>query len=78
MARFLLFIRDEGREDVVDFHPDRPSARNALVSYVRQQDRGADEPHPINDDVAINTYFAREGTMYAIARVEKTPGRPQK
>jgi len=75
MDRFLLFIRDQDREDILDFHPDKPAARKALVAYVRRQAHDVRQPHPINDDVAIRTYFKREGAMYSIARVQKKPKR---
>ncbi|TVV76947.1 hypothetical protein [Sphingomonas solaris] len=75
MDRFLLFIRESGREDILDFHPDKLAARRALVAYVRRQANDHLHPHPINDDVAVQTYFKREGAMYSIARVQKTSER---
>lgn len=76
MERFLLFIRDNGREDIVAFHPNKPAARKALISYVRRQPHRMSLRHSINDDVAIKAYFAKQGTMYAIARVQQTPRQP--
>lgn len=75
MDRFPLFIRENGREDILDFHPDRPAARKALVAYVRRQANDHSHPHPINDDVAVRTYFDRGGAMYSISRVQKTSER---
>ena len=74
MERFLLFIRDSGREDIVAFHPDEPAARKALISYVRRQPHRTSQSHSINDDVAIKAYFGKQGAMYAIARVQQTRG----
>ena len=69
MERFLLFIRDDGRDDIATIHPDEASARADLAVYVRQQ-TGAPEPgDPANDDDAIRAYFASGTAMYVVARV---------
>ena len=69
MERFLLFIRDDETADVVDIHPDEPSARKALAAYVRCRHRERGVPPPISDDVAIASYFNSAGALYAIARL---------
>ena len=69
MERFLLFIRDDGREDVADLYPNEPAARTALVEYIRQRNKEAARPQPRNDADAISAYFGRATALYAIARV---------
>ncbi|WP_242121362.1 hypothetical protein [Sphingomonas lacusdianchii] len=70
MERFLLFIRDTAAaDDVADIHPDESSARKALAAYVRRRTREQGRPMPINDDVAIASYFEADGALYAIARI---------
>lgn len=75
MECFLLFIRERDREDILDLHPDKPTARKALIAYVRRQRDRVGKPQPINDDAAVRTYFKRDGSMYSIAKVRKMPRR---
>ena len=69
MERFLLFIRDDGREHVVSIYPDEAAARSALADYVRGRVAEAGRGEHGSDDEAIATYFARGDAMYAVARV---------
>jgi hypothetical protein len=68
MERILLFIREAGQQDVVDFHPDEVSARRALATYVRKRTKAA-LPHSDNDDDAIAAYFASPTAVYTIVGV---------
>lgn len=68
MKRFLLFIRDDGRDDIATIHPNEASARADLAIYVRQQTSAAAPGDPADDD-AIRAYFARGTAMYVVARV---------
>jgi len=68
MKRILLFIREAGQQDVVDFHPDEASARRALATYVRKRTKAA-TPHSENDDDAIAAYFATPSTVDTIVGV---------
>lgn len=72
MESFLLFIRDDGREDVVALYPDEASARTALMAYVRDSTTKAGRLPPTSDDDAIATYFRDRAALYAIARVAPT------
>ena len=69
MERFLLFIKDGSNDEFADLHPNEPSAQKALVSYVRQRESEADQPHVISDDDAIAAYFDGQTSFYTIARV---------
>ena len=69
MERFLLFIRDEGRDDIATIHPDEASARADLAIYVRQQTGVSALGDPTDDDEAIRAYFASGTAMYVVARV---------
>ena len=68
MERFLLFIREKETDDVADFHPSEPAARKALVAYARRRHREMGRPAPINDDVAVSSYFDETAAAYTIAR----------
>lgn len=72
MERFLLFIRDPGRDDVADLHSSKSAARKALAAYAHERQREAGLPKAISDDVAIGTYFRTEGAVYAIAQIAPT------
>ena len=69
MERFLLFIRDDGRDDIANIHPDETSARANLAIYFRQRTRTSAPGDPTDDDDAIRAYFARGTAMYVVARV---------
>ena len=69
MNKFVLFIRDHGAKDVLDFHPDEASAHKALAAYVTEK-TGRDLPSDPGDaDEAIAAYFDRDRTFYTIAGV---------
>jgi hypothetical protein len=68
MKRILLFIREPGQQDVVDFHSDEASARRALATYLRKRTKAA-LPHSDNDDDAIAAYFATPTAVYTIVGV---------
>ena len=69
MERFLLFIRDDGRDDIATIHPNEASARADLAIYVRQQTGASAPGDATDDDDAIRAYFARGTAMYVVARV---------
>lgn len=70
MQRIILFIRDPGQSDTIDFHPDEASARRALASYVRDKTAQPDlTPRAENDDEIIAAYFANPAATYTIAGV---------
>ncbi len=69
MTKYVLFIRDHGAKEVLDFRPSEMSAKKALAAYVTKK-TGRDLP---SDRVAavdkIASYFNRDKTFYAIAGV---------
>ena len=69
MECFLLFIRDDGRDDIATIHPDEASALADLAIYVRQQTGVSESGDPTDADDAIRAYFARGTAMYVVARV---------
>jgi hypothetical protein len=69
MERFLLFIKDGTNEEFTDLHPDKPSAKKALIAYVRQRESESGQSNHINDDDAIAAYFDDDTSFYTIARV---------
>lgn len=71
MERYLLFIRDVGKNDHTDIHPSEPDARKALAAYVRQRLGKTNATTFLDDDEAIEVYFARNAADYVIARVRK-------
>jgi hypothetical protein len=71
MERYLLFIRDIGRNDETDIHDSEGAARKALATYVRERSPVAGALDLLDDDVAIDTYFSRGEADYVIARVKK-------
>ncbi|MDJ0277619.1 hypothetical protein QLH51_12515 [Sphingomonas sp. 2R-10] len=69
MNKFVLFIRDHGSADVLDFHPDQASAQRALEAYVSEK---TGQPVPSDPDAAeqvIARYFDRDKSFFAIAGV---------
>jgi hypothetical protein len=69
MTKYVLFIRDHGTNDVLDFHPSEMSAKKALVAYVTEK-TGRDVPSDPEAAVEeIASYFNRDKTFYAIAGV---------
>lgn len=69
MNDYVLFIRDHGAKDVVDFHPDKASAQRALAAYVTAK-TGQDVPSdPEAAGEVIAAYFDRDQTFYTIAGV---------
>jgi hypothetical protein len=75
MERYLLFIRDTGRDNETDIHDSEEAARKALATYVRERLPNAGEADLLDDDVAIDAYFSRDEAGYVIARVNKTAPR---
>jgi len=75
MERYLLFIRDVGKEDQTDIHPSEPEARKALANYARQRSDKTDPIRLLGDDEAIDAYFARDEAGYVIARLRKGASR---
>ena len=71
MERYLLFIRDTGRDDETDIHPSETAARKALAAYVRKRLPDLKPPELLDDEAAITTYFSRDEADYVIARVKK-------
>ena len=71
MERYLLFIRDVGKTDQTDIHISEAEARKALASYVRRRSGKTSLTMPLDDEEAIDVYFANEGADYVIARVRK-------
>ncbi len=69
MNKFVLFIRDHGAKDVLDFHADEASAHKALAAYVTQK-TGRDLPTDADAAAeAIAAYFDPERTFYTIAGI---------
>jgi len=69
MNKFVLFIRDHGAKDVLDFHPDEASAHKALAAYVTQK-TGHDLPMDADAAAeAIAAYFDPKRTFYTIAGI---------
>lgn len=70
MRRIILFIREPGQSDTIDFHPDEASARRALATYVRDKTAQLHSLPPAdNDDDIIAAYFANPDATYTIAGV---------
>jgi hypothetical protein len=69
MTKYVLFIRDQGAKDVLDFHPSEMSSKKALAAYVTDK-MGRDLPSDPEAAVEeIASYFNRAKTFYAIAGV---------
>ncbi|MBD8546907.1 hypothetical protein [Sphingomonas sp. CFBP 8760] len=69
MNKFVLFIRDHGAKDVLDFHADEASAHKALAAYVTQK-TGRDLPTDADAAAeAIAAYFDPARTFYTIAGI---------
>jgi hypothetical protein len=75
MERYLLFIRDTGRDDETDIHESEAAARKALATYVRERSPKAEGLDPLNDDIVIDAYFSRDEADYVIARIRKPAAR---
>jgi hypothetical protein len=71
MERYLLFIRDVGTADQTDIHPSESEARKALAAYVRRRSGKTSLTVLLDDEEAIDAYFANDGADYVIARVRK-------
>lgn len=72
MKRFLLFIRDDGRDDIATIHPDEASARADLATYVRQRTGALVRGNAADEGDAIRACFGRGTAMYVVARVATT------
>jgi hypothetical protein len=69
MKKFVLFIRDQGASDVLDFHPTERAAQEALAAYVGTK-TGRDlpsDPKAASEEIA--SYFNGGPNFYAIAGV---------
>ena len=69
MTRYVLFIRDHGAVDTLDFHPDQKSAQRALQAYVTEKTGQAMPSAPEAVEQVIARYFDRDRTFFAIAGV---------
>ena len=69
MERFLLFIPDEGRNDIATIHLDEASARADFATYIHQQTGGPVPGNPTDDDDAVRAYLANGTGMNVVARV---------
>jgi len=69
MNKFVLFIRDHGAADVLDFHPDQASAQSALEAYVTEKIGQPLPSAPAAAEQVIASYFDRDNTFFAIAGV---------
>lgn len=71
MERYLLFVRDIGRDDETDIHPSKAAARKALAAYVRKRSPDLKPLELLDDEAAITTYLSRDEADYVIARGKK-------
>lgn len=69
MTRYVLFIRDHGAADTLNFHPDQKSAQRALQDYVTEKTGQTMPSDPHAAEMAIASYFDRDRTFFAIAGV---------
>ena len=69
MDKFVLFIRDQGAADVLDFHLDMGSAQKALAEYVTKKTGRALPSDPEAAGALIDSYFDCDRTFYTIAGV---------
>lgn len=69
MNKFVLFIRDHGAADMLDFHPDQASAQSALEAYVTAKTGQELPSDPAAAEQAIANYFDHDKTFFAIAGV---------
>lgn len=69
MTKYVLFIRDQGAKDVLDFHSREMSAKKALAAYVTKKTRRdlPSDPEAAVEEIA--SYFNRDKTFYTIAGV---------
>ena len=71
MSKILLVIREPGKPDHAEVHPDREAARGALFGYVRDHWRFDDMRCPADQETAIRVFFARSPKTYLLAGVQK-------
>jgi hypothetical protein len=69
MDKFVLFIREQGATDVLDFHPDKGAAHKALAEYVTKKTGRALPSDPEAAGALIDSYFDSDRTFYTIAGV---------
>jgi len=71
VPKILLLIREHGKPDHAEVHPNRDAARTALLRFVQDHWPLDDIRCPSDEEAAIRIFFAQSPKTYVIASVKQ-------